>query len=299
MATNAPSSITNTANVSGGGQVNNANDTASDPTTVNQLPDLTIAKSHTGNFTQGQVGATYSITVTNSGFAPTSGVVSVTDALPASLTATTISGTGWSCVLATLTCTRSDPLAASASYPVITLTVDVANNAPASVTNAATVSGGVESNSSNNTANDLTTIDPAGPPNINIAKSVDVSGVQVPGTDLTYTIDYTNSGGQPGTNFVIVDPNTANIDPLERVLRNLDFKVGTMTSSPGTTGLVATFEYSNDGGSTWTYTPVSGGGGAPAGYDRNVTNMRWSFTGSLSHLAPNNSGSVSFIARIR
>src|SRR6266404_245664 len=96
-------------------------------------PDLTITKSHSGNFTQGQVGATYSITATNSGFAATSGTVTVTDTLPAGLTATAISGTGWTCVLGTLTCTRSDALAAGASYPAITLTVNVANNAAASV----------------------------------------------------------------------------------------------------------------------------------------------------------------------
>lgn len=91
----------------------------------------------------------------------------------------------------------------------------------------------------------------------------------------------------------------ANADPLERVFRNLDFKIGSMTSTPGSTGLVASFSYSNDGGTTWTYTPVSGGGGAPAGYDRNVTNIRWTFAGKLSHVSPNNAGSVRFVARIR
>jgi uncharacterized repeat protein (TIGR01451 family) len=130
-------------------------------------------------------------------------------------------------------------------------------------------------------------------------KSVSPNGTQLPGTDLTYTIVYTNTGGQAATSFVIVDPNPLNADPLERVLRNVDFKLGSISSNPGTTGLVATFQYSNDGGTTWTYTPVSGGGGAPAGYDRAVTNVRWSFTGNLSHLAPNNSGSVSFTVRIR
>src|SRR2546423_2026892 len=35
-------------------------------------PDMTITKTHSGNFTQGQVGATYSVTATNSGSAPTS-----------------------------------------------------------------------------------------------------------------------------------------------------------------------------------------------------------------------------------
>ena len=41
-----------------------------------------------------------------------------------------------------------------------TLTVSVANNAPASVTNTATVSGGGESNAGNDTATDVTVIVP-------------------------------------------------------------------------------------------------------------------------------------------
>lgn len=295
---NAPAGVTNSVAVSGGGESNTANNSATDATTINQLPDLTIAKSHTGNFTQGQVGATYSITVTNSGFAATTAAVSVTDTLPASLTATAISGTGWSCVLGTLTCTRSDALANGASYPAITLTVNVSQSAPASVTNSVAVSGGGQTNTSNDTATDPTTIN-AGVPNIMLVKSVDLTGTQIPGTDLTYTVIYTNSGTGPAQNFIINDPNPANVDPLERVFHNVDFKVGSMTSAPGTSGLVASFSYSNDGGATWTYTPVSGGGGAPAGYDRSVTNIRWSFAGNLSQTSPNNTGSVSFIARIR
>lgn len=59
-------------------------------------------------------------------------------------------------------------------------------------------------------------------------------------------------------------------------------------------------DYSNnDTGSTWTYTPASGDGGAPAGYDRLVKRVRWRFTGNLSQSAPNNTGSVSFTSRIR
>jgi len=79
----------------------------------------------------------------------------VVDTLSAGLTATSISGTGWACVLATRTCTRSDALAAGASYPVITITVSVASNAPSTVTNSATVSGGGETNVSNDTGNDI------------------------------------------------------------------------------------------------------------------------------------------------
>ena len=292
--------VTNSATISGGGEpaYNNGNNSVTDPTTVNGIPDLTIAKAHAGNFTQGQTGATYSITATNSGTAVTSGTVTVVDTLPVGLTATNISGTGWACVLGTLTCTRNNALAVGASYPVITLTVNVSLTAPASVTNTATVSGGGENNASNNTANDLTTINAAAPPSIGLVKSVNPGGTQNPGTDLLYTIVYTNTGGQPANNFIIVDPNPANLVPAERVFHNVDFKIGSLTSSPGSSGLVASFQYSNDGGTTWTYVPVSGAGGAPAGYDRIVTNVRWSFAGSLSQTAPNNTGSVTLTVRI-
>jgi uncharacterized repeat protein (TIGR01451 family) len=122
--------------------------------------DLTLAVRHSGDFTQGQAGAQYTITVTNTGAAPTSGTVQVVDTLPAGLTATALSGSGWSCTLATLTCTRDDVLAASSSYPDITLTVDVAANAPASLTNQASVSGGGEQDTADNSASDPTSITP-------------------------------------------------------------------------------------------------------------------------------------------
>ncbi len=74
--------------------------------------DLTLSKTHVGTFTQGQTGATYTLTVTNSGTVATSGTVTVTDTLPVGLSATALSGASWSCTLSTLTCTRSDGLAA-------------------------------------------------------------------------------------------------------------------------------------------------------------------------------------------
>jgi hypothetical protein len=68
-------------------------------------------------------------------------------------------GDNWTCTPATLSCTRSDALAAGSSYPPITLTVDVALHAPSSLTNLATVSGGGETNAANDAASDPTTID--------------------------------------------------------------------------------------------------------------------------------------------
>jgi CSLREA domain-containing protein/uncharacterized repeat protein (TIGR01451 family) len=121
-------------------------------------PDLTITKSHAGNFFQGQTGATYTITVNNIGPGPSAGAVSVIDTLPAGLTATGMAGTGWACTVGTLTCTRNDSLASNASYPVITMMVSVAANAAASVTNVVTVSGGGELNTANDSFMDVTTI---------------------------------------------------------------------------------------------------------------------------------------------
>ena len=157
VASNAPASVTDEATVSGGGETNTANDTALDVTTVNGPPDLTVVKSHSGSFSQGQNGATYSITVGNAGTTPTSGTVTANEAIPPGLTLVSMSGTGWNCT-ALPACTRTDALAAGGNYPAITVTVNVGGNAPASVTNTATVSGGGESNTANDSVSDVTSI---------------------------------------------------------------------------------------------------------------------------------------------
>jgi uncharacterized repeat protein (TIGR01451 family) len=177
VAANAQSPITNTATVSGGGETNIANDTASDPTTV-LAPDLMVAKGHfgpiNGNFFQGETGATYIITVQNPGNLATSGTVTMVDTPPVSgLIPTAISGTGWSCTLATLTCTRNDVLAAFSSYPQVTVTVDVPLGAPANVINTATVSGGGEVNTANDLTQDPTVILP--PPHPDLSPFMDHS----------------------------------------------------------------------------------------------------------------------------
>jgi len=112
-----------------------------------------------GSFSQGQSGVQYTIDVRNVGSAPTNGTgVTVTAAVTTGLTATALRGTGWSCTLGTLSCTRSDALAASASYSPITLTADVATTAPASVTMTASVAGGGEVGITNNSFSKSTTV---------------------------------------------------------------------------------------------------------------------------------------------
>ncbi|MFF2146455.1 hypothetical protein [Kitasatospora sp. NPDC058190] len=132
--------------------------TGSTSLTFTVIPvSLTIAKSHTDPFIRGEDGA-YTITVGNLATAsPTNGTpVTVHDTLPRGLRAEKITGSGWNCILATLTCTRSDVLPAGQSYPPITLTVDVSCDARERVTNTATVTGGGDTTI--HTATDPTTI---------------------------------------------------------------------------------------------------------------------------------------------
>ncbi len=123
---------------------------------------LGIVTTHSGNFTQSQQGATYSVVVSNgAAIGPSSGVVAVTENLPPGLTLVSMTGAGWTCPgTAANNCTRNDVLPAGASYPAINVTVNVASNAGSPVLNSVTVSGGGSSDSS---AVDSTVIN-AGPP---------------------------------------------------------------------------------------------------------------------------------------
>lgn len=130
----------------------------------------------------------------------------------------------------------------------------------------------------------------AATPNVTLTASVSPTGTVEPRTDLVYTISFINNGAGLASAFVVTVP----------IPTNTDFKLGSMTTSLGTTDLTPpSLAYSSDGGTTWNYSPASGAGGAPTGYDRIVTYIRWSFTGTLSQTAPNNTGTVSLIVLIR
>jgi hypothetical protein len=121
-----------------------------------------------GALSQGQTGASYTTSIANVGTVASSGLVTVNITVGSELTPTALSGTGWTCVLATLSCTRSDVLGGGLAYPDITLVFNVAANAPAFTTLTATVSGGSDANSANNSDSIKTTVNPVftAPPTI-------------------------------------------------------------------------------------------------------------------------------------
>ncbi|HEV7902886.1 MAG TPA: DUF11 domain-containing protein [Pyrinomonadaceae bacterium] len=207
----AASPVTNVANISGGGEpaFNNGNNSASDPTTINGAPDLSITKTHTGNFTRGSTTDSYTITVTNSGTAATTGAtVTVTDTLPAGLTPTAPTGlvNGWTCNinLQVVTCTRANALAVGQSYPVINVTVTVSQTAANSVTNSVTVSGGGEpaSLNGNNTATDPTTI--ISRADLSLTKTANNSAPLI-NQLVTFTLTVTNAGPTNTTGVTVRD----------------------------------------------------------------------------------------------
>ncbi len=162
------------------------------------------------------------------------------------------------------------------------------------LTSTATV-GGSTSEFSNNVAVF------ASPPDITLTKECIAPAnctteSQTPGSELTYRITFVNVGGSPAFNFMLIDPADGSGIKLND---HADFKLGSVLNGLGMTGLGVAVSYSNDNAVTFAYTPTDGGGGAPPGYDRNVTHIRWAFTGTLGQNAPDNTGSATFIVRIR
>ena len=235
------------------------------PSCTPLLPVVAILKSHSGNFTQGQVGATYSLAVTNNGPGYTFGTVTVTDTLPSPyLVATGISGTGWTCTLGTLTCTRTDNIAAGSSYPTITVTVNLASNTPAQVTNSATVSGG--GSASPNTSNDVTTVNPQQIVCGTVQLTTTASLVKLGNGSYQATVSVVNNGAGTAQNVKLTAATLGvpSGTPLPQSLGNIipggGFVTTTVTfpSSAGTSGSVVAEKYTG----TYSACPTSGSFGA-------------------------------------
>jgi uncharacterized repeat protein (TIGR01451 family) len=176
--------------------------------TSEPIVDLSLTKTHTGNFTVGS-NASYTLTASSqAGSQQTDFPIVVTDALPAGLTYVSGSGTNWSCGASgqNVTCTHPGPLNAAASLPPITLTVAVGNAAYPSIVNSAQVTTpSNDPDASNNAASDTATV--LGSNLSTATKSVqDLNGGDAnPGDTLRYTITLTETAGIPATGVVVTD----------------------------------------------------------------------------------------------
>lgn len=127
-------------------------------------PDLAIAKTHSpATFAAGGATGYYTLTPSNIGLLATSGTVTVVDTLPAGMTPTSASGSGWSCNLSgqTVSCTTAAVMAASSVGNPITVHVAVGAALTGQVlTNTAVIAGGGEPAGfeGNNSASDPTPV---------------------------------------------------------------------------------------------------------------------------------------------
>jgi uncharacterized repeat protein (TIGR01451 family) len=152
-------------------------------------PALSAKVSTQGNFSSGESNASYTITVSDTGSGATTGTVTVSDP-PTGFAVTGISGNGWTCVLATVTCTRSDSLAGGSSFSPITVTGNVTspNGTPVSI--PITLSGGGTSSS--------VTVTPT--PTITVA---------APALSITKTHTGNFNQGQQGATYTVTVQNGA------------------------------------------------------------------------------------------
>jgi hypothetical protein len=273
---NAAATESGTTTTTGGGTASITVDgvTATAPYTVVSPADLTVAATHTGNFKASDTADTFTLTATNSGGASTSGTVTVKDTLPNGFTASAITGTGWSCTLATLTCTRSDGLAATSSYPPITLTVSVSSSNAGNYTNTVMVSGGGETVTTNDTGTDTVIV--VAPPTI--SQSFTPATIAIGGSSiLTFTI------GNPAANTVSLT-GVAFADSLPAGLV-------IATPSGATTTCSGTFTAS-PGGSTDSLSGATIASGASCTASVNVTSAaRGTYINTTGNIAATNSNS--------
>ena len=185
--------------------------------TSEPVVDLSLTKTHTGNFTVGGTNV-YTLTVANAaGWQREDNAVAVTDTLPAGLAYVSGSGTGWTCGAAAqvVTCTHPPTLNSGSALPPIALTVAATGAAVPNVVNTAVVSSAsFDVNAANNTATDPTVV--VGPNLSTSTKTVvDLNGGEPePGDTVRYTITLVESAGVAAAAVSVVDDLAAELGSL-------------------------------------------------------------------------------------
>jgi subtilisin-like proprotein convertase family protein len=166
-------------------------------------------KSHSGNFTQGQQGAQFSLIITNNGPGPTgdpdgSHPLTVTDVLVSDFTPGTLpTGTPWNCTASgqTVTCTSDSVVAQGSAYPTLTIPVNVSATAGTSDTNSVSLSGGGITATSSNT--DTVTITAS--PVLSISKSPIGTFTQGQTAEWDVTVSNNAANGSTSGTTTVVD----------------------------------------------------------------------------------------------
>jgi uncharacterized repeat protein (TIGR01451 family) len=184
-------------------------------------PGLSITKSPSVSpLVYNAAGQFYSVTVSNSGGAPSVGTITVSDTLPTGLTANFTgaspytpagaNGANWSCTVAApvVTCTSSTVIAAVSGTSVFQIPVNVGAVAVPSVTNPVRLYGGGDTvctgvaSAGATCTNSVTT--PVVAPGLKVTKTATPTVFVVGAPNQTYDIKVDNTGGVPTVGSITV-----------------------------------------------------------------------------------------------
>ena len=292
LAVGASTSLTITAKVKSGGQklviANTATVTAAqaDPVPANNTAtvdifvnatDLAVAKTVSNATPNEGSNIVYTITVTNGGLNNATGI-EIDDILPAGVTyVSSVPSPGHGYYAAGLWLLGNLSSSSSATLQ-ITASVD-SGTSGSTITNTASLLklDQIDTDSSNDSAS--VAIAPATTPTLTLVKSADTASA-APGQTITYSLTTFNSGPGGAVTVIFKDhmsPFTSwNLDAYGA---GQPFQL--VDSIPASGLTLGAPVYSNDQGATWTYTPISTGGGAPVGHDATVTNWRIPMNGTM------------------
>lgn len=250
---------TNTVQAGASGEVNVANDSATDVDLLQRLDVRIGVDDHASAVRAGQL-LTYVVTYTNTGNDAVNGLV-LTETLSSGLIYT---GSGWLAAGGGVYTADVGSLASGASGSMLLLAqVDPAIAGGSSVMNTAAASfNGVDANPADNTASDVDTI---APPDLSLFQD---DGVAIVGPNqlLTYTFAYRNVGGTSAAGVVITEslPGAATIQDATGWTLNggiYSYAIGAL--APGAAGTVSIAARVNGAaaGTLLTSTARIGGGG--------------------------------------
>ncbi|HZU29428.1 MAG TPA: FG-GAP-like repeat-containing protein, partial [Bryobacteraceae bacterium] len=225
--TATPGTFNNNPTVSGGGITSTS---GSDSITIDAAPDVTVTAGHTGTFTQGSTGA---ISLQAHNIAPssvTTGTTTIVDTLPTGWTLANNNSTAdWTCGSAAnvITCTSTAQISGGNDFPALSLTVNIPTTSPASVQNNATISGGGELNTANDSspADSITVIQVPASVNITAGNNQsatvgtafstaltvvikDAASVTIPSTSVTFTAPASGASGKFSNSTNTITANT-------------------------------------------------------------------------------------------
>jgi len=227
--------LTNVATVTETGDVNAANDSATNTVTVvASLSDITVVKGHTAATLTPGSDVTYNLQVSNAGPDPATGV-SVSDTLDPALTFKS-SASGCTAAAQVVTCPVPDVAAGGSQTVSFVATIGLSVPIGTVIANTASVSTSTaESNATNNTSNIDSLTVAAAPIDLGIALIADPTTV-APGGKVTFTVGVQNlSTTADATNVVVTDT----------------LPTGLAAFTPPTTPTIGTVAVANN---VWTWT---------------------------------------------